>query len=475
MKKLPKWLPFLLVFSLLLSSCGIITPGNRNAESEEEETSAESGKAGEESRIYVSEYPGKAKEFVDALPNVDFEGIAVLIATTVSPSLFVPEEEESDLLSEVIAERNQTVADKLNTIVLVKGTETASLLEEVRAASLSGTYYADLLAVPSSLIGTLKKENLLVGLGTLPYVDLSSPYFNQSSRAQFTRNGVTYAIAGSAVDFPENDACIFVNNALASSLGIDSPASKMQRGEWTLDAFFDAVSRSTGIFGVYGFGYDLPEEEIASFFYNGSGLPLLDPSLKSFLPPQNAFADKVAEALSPLTDPSYRYNKNDGNAYLEFYNGKMLFYVDRLGEIPWIFDMNDDWSVLPIPKVGNDRGYVCTALPSAPVIALPACNTDAMRAGILLQTLFAASYGIVREGYTDLVIEKYARNNDTLNAVDLIGQTGFYSFENAFGGEYPVFFSASRDALMDAITGKSSLKEAQEKVLTGLERAGKEF
>ena len=105
----------------------------------------------------------------------------------------------------------------------------------------------------------------------------------------------------------------------------------------------------------------------------------------------------------------------------------------------------------------------------------PAESSVTDKAGLFLQTLFAASYENVRDSFVELLIEDYARDNDSLNMADLIGKTAVYDFASAFGSAYPALTDASSAALDKALAENRSFAEIVEQRRSAFERALKDF
>jgi len=472
----------LLAALLLLASCGIITINDVNRPQDSGETTAvtvpgtaPSQQTTAASPAVISPAQGPtAEELVASLPDADFEKVASLITCAVDTNRFTPENDDSPI-SEALLKRNRLVAEKLNTTVITQAADLSTIADAIRASTLSGTYYSELIAIPVSAVGTLQKSGLLMNLNILPHVDLSAQYFSQSAIRQLSYDNRVYAAAGSATAFSEDLFCLFINNTLARTLEIGNPASAVYYGEWTLDRFYMAVRSSTAVFGVYGFGYDIDREAMASAFFTASGGAFYSYDEKG-RPLLNGAEESVIDRLRALYDDSYRYFHDDGKALNAFYDGKMLFYIDTLGKLPWFHDMSDDWGILPLPKSdAKQESYASLVSPSAAVIAVPAESSVSEKAGHFLQTLFAASHETIRDSYVDLLIEDYARENDSLNMADLIGKSAVYDFSAAFGSAYPAVSDAASSALDKALNENRSYADLIEQRRGALERALKSF
>ncbi len=449
------FLALCLVLSILFSSCGLIVIHGPA----EETSAADTGTTVDDGSTGSGETEPEGREV--EIPRSDLGGVAVFITCAAGESSFAPEDESASL-GEVVAARNKTVEERLHTTLLTRKEALAVIESEIRTASLAGIYYTDLVSIPLSSVCSLQKSGLLAEINTLPYVDLSLPCYSQSAAAQFSLSGAVYAVAGEALNVCADLPCVFVNNALAASLGTGDLYGLARAGKWTVGAFSEKVELSTRVYGVYGFGYDEDRSEIASRFFFGAGGRYY--TSENGRPALNAGKEKeetILSSLSFLYDPSFRYNANDGKALERFYEGGMLFYISDLGKSAWLVDMKDDWGVLPMPKHNEKQdGYLSLVPGGSPAVAAPSGNPMSDRAGILLQTLFAASSGMTEEAGVALFIDKYARNNDCLNSVWMICRSPVYSFHTAYGSYYPALTRASVSASDEAVSSGVSWESA---------------
>ena len=86
--------------------------------------------------------------------------------------------------------------------------------------------------------------------------------------------------------------------------------------------------------------------------------------------------------------------------------------------------MEDDFGILPLPKWTVDqKNYYTYSSGSAPVLAVPTTASDLEFIGVITEALNAESYKQVVPVYYETALkDKYARDKETLEMIDLVMQ-----------------------------------------------------
>ena len=77
----------------------------------------------------------------------------------------------------------------------------------------------------------------MADIRSLPYVDLSAPYFDQKAMDQIAAGNRIYAVAGDFTQTPQRAVGVFYNRSLLSSLGSVNVQQLYQTDTWTWDQF----------------------------------------------------------------------------------------------------------------------------------------------------------------------------------------------------------------------------------------------
>jgi len=421
-----------------------------------------------------------AKQYLDALPEWDFEGIGISIVTT-DRETFSPSGTESVVYNARI-ERNNMVEDKYNTMVMVTSVDAGTLYDQLAAAVKADDYYADIIGLPQNVIGRFQAQGLLMNLMSLPFTDYTQPYYNTQAIGQLTAG---HAIYGTVGDFNENLDYIyglFFNRDMAKSLGFD-PYAEVYNGTWDWEAFRRMTIAAASIDGgaLIGHGAAVDINTYESILFASSGIDFFDtgwgkvPSLDFASDKTKADAtDRVVRAIrnvlygdgSVFTDSKGAYSIDGaGDA---FYAGGMLFYTDRMYYTSWITDMADNWGLLPFPDNGDGYHSFCDT--SFPIVCVPYGSSNTELTGLFMQAANAASYGWLDDVFYENLQVNIIRDSDTLNMLDIIsGRRGgevLFSFAYMFGGQYKYVADATYGALYSSTADNitmSTYQQAHEK------------
>jgi len=476
-----------------LSSCGIITLRNPNGDDTSDTSSAVGTDTESTTAVYdtsgadnvTSAYKPVeiidnlpiAKQYLDALPAWDFDGIGISIVTT-DRETFSPSGTENVVYNARI-ERNNMVEEKYNTMVMTTAADVGTLYDQLSVAVKADDYYADIIGIPMNAVGRFHKQGLLMNLMSLPFTDYTRPYYNQKAIEQLTAG---HAIYGTVGDFNENLDYVygmFFNRDLAGSLGFD-PYTEVYNGTWDLDAFARmalAVSDIDGGGTYQGHGAAVDINTYMDILFAGSGVDFFECAWGS-VPSLDFASTSVKAELADSTVRKMRelllrdgsvFSDSKGNYSIDgvsdsFYGGRLLFLTDRLYYTSWIADMKDNWGLLPIPSYGESYYSFCD--PSFPVVCVPYGSSNTELTGLFMQAANAASYGWLDDVFYDNLQTSVIRDGHTLNMLDIIsGRRGgdiMYSFAYMFGGEYSYIADASYGALYEAVLDNRTFSSYQE-------------
>jgi hypothetical protein len=168
-----------------LPSCGFIVFNDPDAETAPvttapAETDAPETTAAETTAAPETEAPVSggelARQRLDALPDRNFDGAPIIVATV--DNVTICPMEADDAAGAVRADSRRAVEEKFNTTIIANSTDTAAILADVKTAINSGMYYADLMAIPLSSVGSFWASGALGNLYTLPYASYDADYYH---------------------------------------------------------------------------------------------------------------------------------------------------------------------------------------------------------------------------------------------------------------------------------------------------------
>lgn len=429
----------LLLAALLLASCG-------NGTTENKETTPVSDTDNANNVEETEEQTGR-KYTKDNLPDdLDFGGAALRIQARGGDddtrSEFYAEEATGEVLNDAVYERNNLVMERLNVVL---ETELSDMnrhggdQELIRQTVLGGTDDFEIIANMMAYTVPLTVEGMFINQHTLPYLDFDMPWWNSSFIDSSTIYDRTYLSIGDlSQTMISGTFAMFFNSTLYEEYYADSSSlfEIVRNGEWTLDTMISLCGEmyqdSNGnseadegdIFGNYYYN----DKMLASDAYvGGCNIEILTFDESGNLQ-YNGNSERMMTFLEKLTklifegNNTYRGPYNDDTIMEPMLNRITLFNTWMLGATTYLRDMDDDFGIIPMPKLDeNQSEYSASIHDGSTVLGIPVTcqNTELAAAG--LEALSAESYRRVTSAYFDKVLKgKYSRDAETAEMLDLL-------------------------------------------------------
>lgn len=386
------------------------------------------------------DYSAMSEAFLDALPQRNFDG-AVFFITTPSTDYIDPDNTE-DTVSRMIYDRNRMIEERYNVSIIPSLADVGTMLTEVKQAADSEMYYTDLMMIPLYMTGQFRLDNVLMNLRSLPFLDLTAPYFNSESVSMTSAGYDTYGVAGHATLSPSAFSAMFFNRDLVEAAGMDQPFSLAANRTWTWDRFFEytaAVSDLNGGEPCYTVGAQNNASRLADLIFVSCGNSYIHAERKTtpildFSPDSARYALTAANRI--LTDSGAVIDPA-ANAIEMFADGKMLFLTEYLNIIPQMTDSQADWGVLPLPLQEEHDLYRTLVSNNELIFTVPAHHNNGEFVSVILSALNAGSYGSLYDEYINQTLTYHLRDNDSANMLELILDSAAFDFALAFGNSYP--------------------------------------
>lgn len=396
-----------------------------------------------------------SEEYLNSLPKRDYDGSAFFITT---PSIeYIDPDHTENAVSRMIYERNRRIEERYNISIITSLHGANTILTETKQAVESDSYYTDLMMLPIYMTGQFRAEGVLANLRSLPFLDLSAPYFNSESVSMTSAGYSTYGIAGYATISPSAFTAVFFNRDIAEQAGMEMPYSLVMNRQWTWERFFEYTSAVTTLNGekdstILTVGAQNNASRLADLIFVACGNDYINSAGKKV--PKLAFSARSAEyAVSAahriLTDP-YAAVSADSDAIRLFGDGNMLFLTEYLSVIPQLTDAEANWGVLPLPLERENDLYRTLVSNNELIFAVPVNHTNGEMASVILSALNAASYGYLYDEYVNYSLVYHLRDNDSANMLELILDTAAFDFALAFGNSYPAVSSGTYGLIREA-------------------------
>lgn len=391
------------------------------------------------------------------LPERDFEGYEFKI---VSKGKTMPHWQSKDLTAEeltgepindAVYERNSKICEKYNfKIVEIPVADYYGTAPEVSKSINAGTDDYDMLCLRSQdVISSFITNGYLLDLRTIPYMDLTKPWYDQNAISQLSVDNKVFLATGDMLTM-DNDAigAVFFNKGIVSDFGIENLYDAVNNGTWTIDKMLELaikVSHDANGDGKLDEKNDVwgveSENCLTSCLVSASGATLISKD-KDDRPIVTADSDKYVAMLEKVL--KIQCNR-DITLYAEaisgysdvwtecldvvFMENRALFNAAWLNRAQLFREMETDFGILPYPKYDEAQdGYNCpVSMYCMNSITIPKTATNTERTGIIIEALSAESKYTLLPAYYDKTLKsKASRDEESSAMLDIIFASTIY-------------------------------------------------
>ncbi|MBQ8579047.1 MAG: extracellular solute-binding protein [Clostridia bacterium] len=397
------------------------------------------GTAGDDTAA-VTEAVTEEPSVFELLPAADFGGEDFMILINgqkdTQGDIMTEEEETGDLLHDIVYQRNRAVEEKYNVNIVGDSLDYEEVKDTIRLQVQGGTNDYDLYFSHSS-VSSLASSGYLYPINQLPHVDLTQEWWDQDAVEDLSVAEQVFMVTGDISPTSYlSSSCLVFNKKLFSNNDMEYPYALAADGKWTIDAFLDMTKGLTqdingdgaydydkDLFSLTSWGWDSPY----SLFYGAGGY--LSGKGEDDIPYVNFDIEKLTSIYDRIYELVIGQNSNFvtdineyTNTYACFLNGNAYFCDATLFKIGLFFrDMEDDFGILPMPKLDEESDYTSLVNLSAPLIVVPRNCDDTERTGLMLEALATGAYDMITPSLFEVVTKsKYARDEESADMVDLI-------------------------------------------------------
>ncbi len=450
-----------LVLTAFLLSAGACSfgEGSTTVTGKDEQTSADTGTAQDD----VSSTPAVTDRFAkqhktaeQALENVqttDMQGLSYIITCT-------DEDTFADDETVISRERYRTMsllAERLNVDFVYAQASAEEIAAGLKEEKTSSIVYSHLLQTDVSDIGTLTSKGYLGSIDLLPFVDLGNPYYDQSFCSDMHTLTGLYALRGDGVSDNGSYKAVIYNETMRKSFNVEELEGIAAAGGWTYDEMNEIskliVADEGGEAGLYAILCDT-KQTFSETMYIAAEMQSVKRTEKVLKVNDNKTrGTKLLKTYDKLLKNSCLFESpDDGNISNVFFGGSAMFYVGTLSDVERIYNSKDVWGLLPIPKLAQDEEYSTPLSWDTDVICYPASTPNSTETGIMIESLFAASYTVTDAAYADHFLHSYARNSKTIDMLLLIMENVRGDFVLGYGLKYKNYRTGTIDAFYEACT-----------------------
>lgn len=369
-------------------------------------------------------------------PENDYGGYEFKITSMVFDGAIndiVTERENGDVINDAIYKRNLIVEEELNITISNIQMPIGQMNAAIRNSVSAGDNAFDIAFCNIVDSADLANRGIFMNLFDIAALDIRSPWWDQKVIADVSISDKLYFCLSDITVQPNQLAwVIYFNKAIMKDLDLKEPYELVRKGEWTIDAMTELMKYAANDIngdGVFTqgdrFGF-IAFDSASNAFLNGANVrpinknaedyPVLNPPSEN----DNLAADKIKELFS--RDSGNFLPVAQGTETFSFMRREALFISNNMVIIDVIRDMDDDFGILPYPKLDarQDSYYSNMGMNSAS-FGIPATTPDIERVGVIMNAMTAVSMDTVRPAYFEYTLNrKRARDDESLDMLEII-------------------------------------------------------
>ncbi|MCL2774540.1 MAG: hypothetical protein FWD71_14520 [Oscillospiraceae bacterium] len=404
---------------------------------------------------------------------------------TTTESEVSAEQENGEPLNDALYKRNSTVESLLNIKISQVTSTDSNLVSYVEKIVQSGdTSSFDAMCVQDYDNIDLLQAGDLVNLYTVPNIDLQKPWWDQKTVKDLSYKGdKLYSVNGDICWYDKYSLMVvYFNKNLFDQNGLAYPYQDVLDGKWTLDKFSQLIKGFTK--DVNGDGildqedqWGMLENTDATYHFtvgagesiasvNANGVPVINSQTPRHLQVVEAFGNLFSDKNNVLIAqsgqmPNVADQWTDGLFYV-FRNGRGLMMAEMVGTIPTFRDMQDDFGILPQPKLDESQSeyYTFTSGGWASSYSIPITNPDLDRTGMILETMAGYSSDTIIPALIDVSLKsKFVRDEQSAKMLEIVFATKKYDWCERFrwGGIYDAYAAVTKDGFGNFVSAVEKL------------------
>lgn len=502
-KQIMKRLPFSMICVLLCCSlavgCGDSTalPEAVGTSNTEEQT---------QNMTLADTADPKEERLKPDLPEVDFNGYdfcvlhwdPVGIGWTSRAVVDIDAEAETgEAINDAVFRRNSVIEERYHVTVSMDLQNNAHV--NLKKAVNAGDDVYSLVHLKVGDATGMVSNGYYYNIRSLPYMDLTKPWYDQNSIEALDYKGKLYMISTDITTEEKNaTTALLFNKQIAQQFDLPDMYQMVLDGEWTFDAMQEVYRGITADIDGDGkmtlndrWGF-LGARDLAGCMYISGGGTYISRDdngdlYDSF--PSEYNITLVQKIQSIMCDTENFYNHHSGTQQAEatddtgycalFHDGKGLFYWARFDDVLVLRSMDADFGILPIPKYAESQeSYLSLVSPyTSSLMSVPITISDPERTGILIEALAAESKYTLQPAYYEKALKGISlRDSESEEMLDIIFDNRVYDFGFIFdvGGwrtqlEQNVAISINKPVVSQYEKHKSRIDKALKKLVDKLE------
>ena len=402
-------------------------------------------------------------------------------------------EEQPDSIDEAKKRVIENVEEKFNCRITGDLVYDRSLPRTVRDQAESGLIEYDIFFDSIGSTTGLASDGLLADLYSIDTIDLTAPWWDQNAVKDLSIANRLYFVAGDINTYDNQGTwCMLFNKTLKNKLGIEENFYQLVRDdEWNFDKFMEICSRPGLTAELNGDGV-LDEKDQWAFgteAYNiyvhlvAGGLKIAEKDENDM--PYLTISKSPEATYTQLAKVLNFYNKHDlvmvanfsnyankgfksvweATVHKAFIEGRELFYMCGLIHAASFRVMEDEFGILPIPKLYPEQAewHHTVSQGNSTVMYIPECVENKEQVGIVVSALSEESRKYVTPAYYDVQLKyRDTRDNESGEMLDLIFSTRTFDVGAAYnwGGLLGQYYSEDEGTIVSRFDALLPVAEA---------------
>ena len=426
------------------------------------------------------------------VPGGDYGGHAFTMLNNESNfayTLMTAEELTGEGINDAIYNRNVAVAEKLNIKISENMVAYSQVTTDMNNCIAAGDDAYDCFWNESKFVAPFAINGNLLNVNDITAINLENPWWNGKALSDVQFGDYQYFLVGDLhLMFKESYWMCGFNKNIIDENSLGDPYELVREGKWTLDQMKTYMSTvavdldGNGVmdgndrFGVTCYtgctaAFALAADE--TFIERGDdGVPVL-------VTPDDRFYAVYEKIVDTMYDPANTFvcisGKTQNIAQYKdewhgvFSSGHALFYLEPIGSLKKLRDMDAEFGIIPFPKYDEaQEDYTTYIAGYAAFCGVPITASDMQRTGVILENLCAYSYGELRQAYVDTTLNfKYIRDQESAEMLNLILDSGRFSLTDILAVTIPVdtYTSNASAAKMELASAYAKIVKPAEKLL----------
>lgn len=405
-------------------------------------------------------------------------------------TMMTADEITGDGINDAIYNRNKTIEDRLDINLSENIVPYDDLSPTMTTCIASGDTSYSCFWHESHAATTFALEGQLWNIHDISAINLDQEYWDKGVMEDLEIGDYLYYLLGDLhLMFRESFWMVGFNKNIAENVGLEDLYATVRNGKWTLDVM--AASMQKACIDLNGDNVIDGDDQFGVTCYNGCIIPLFigagetlvtedEDGVPHFTKPTDRFYETYEKIFScfyasnvnyvcdeSTTANIEQYKTNEMGAWHGvFLNGHSLFYLEPVGSLKKMRNMDAEFGILPYPKLNEDQAeYVTNIASYAAVCCVPISTKDEKMTGVVLENLCALSHGELYDAYVnDTLNFKYINDQESIEMLKIIYANGRFNLCDQLG------VNDLRRVITSSMgSGTTNIASAYEKKLTSAE------